>query len=142
MNIRKMKKKGISPVIASIILIAITIAIAIAVAGWVFGIFGGVTTYAKVTIVAATWDVTPGNNITFCVTNTGTAPTSVVGARVTVGGVTTTLDVDPTPVPPDSSIVKIDPTEEPTPAPSVGQTYVLTVILADATQLIYEGEVV
>ncbi|MCP8321756.1 MAG: hypothetical protein H3Z52_12595, partial [archaeon] len=36
----KRKKKGISPVIASIILIAITIAVAIAVAGWVFGLFG------------------------------------------------------------------------------------------------------
>ncbi|MEM2872888.1 MAG: archaellin/type IV pilin N-terminal domain-containing protein [Nitrososphaerales archaeon] len=35
-----MKKRGISPVIASIILIAITVAVAIAVAGWVFGLFG------------------------------------------------------------------------------------------------------
>ena len=56
MNIIKkmMKKKGISPVIASIILIAITIAVAIAVAGWVFGLFGTYGTAGGVTVISPT----------------------------------------------------------------------------------------
>ncbi|PSN81853.1 hypothetical protein B9Q01_09805, partial [Candidatus Marsarchaeota G1 archaeon OSP_D] len=46
-------KKGISPVIATIILIAITIVIAIAVAAWVFGLFKSYTGGPAVTINAA-----------------------------------------------------------------------------------------
>ncbi len=34
-------KKGISPIIATVILIAVTIAIGIAIAGWLMGLWGG-----------------------------------------------------------------------------------------------------
>jgi flagellin-like protein len=47
---KKLNKRGISPVIATIIIVAVAIAIAIAVAFWVVGIAGLFTRYEKLEI--------------------------------------------------------------------------------------------
>ena len=47
------KRKAISPVLATVILIAITLIAAIAVAGFVFGLFGSFTSSATVQVVQA-----------------------------------------------------------------------------------------
>ncbi|MGD0329781.1 MAG: archaellin/type IV pilin N-terminal domain-containing protein [Nitrososphaeria archaeon] len=46
-----MKKKGISPVIATVILIAVAVAIAIAVAFWASGLVGSFTRFEKMDII-------------------------------------------------------------------------------------------
>ncbi|MGD0331100.1 MAG: archaellin/type IV pilin N-terminal domain-containing protein [Nitrososphaeria archaeon] len=47
------KRKGISPVIATVILIAVAVAIAIAVAFWAAGLVGTFTKYEKIDVVSA-----------------------------------------------------------------------------------------
>ena len=74
-------KKGISPVIATIILIAITIVIAIAVAGWVFGLFGSYSRTQAVTIVASASSCTP-SSCQIMVSNQGGSAVTVVSASV------------------------------------------------------------
>ena len=76
-------KKGISPVIATIILIAITIVIAIAVAGWVFGLFGSYSRTQAVTIVASASNCSASNgNCQIMVSNQGGSAITVVSASV------------------------------------------------------------
>jgi len=77
-------KKGISPVIATIILIAITIVIAIAVAAWVFGLFKSYTNGPAVTINAAQSSCKGGSpgSCTLVVSNQGGNSVSIVGATV------------------------------------------------------------
>lgn len=47
------KRKGLSPVIAEVILIAVTVAIAVAAGGYFFGLFGTQTAQASVTVINA-----------------------------------------------------------------------------------------
>jgi archaeal type IV pilus assembly protein PilA len=96
MNFEKLmqkKKKAISPVLATVILIAITLIAAIAVAGFVFGLFGSFTSSARVSVTSATLihgitAVTPTGTITAL--NTGTSNTNVNGISLTYGGQTCT----------------------------------------------------
>jgi len=77
-------KKGISPVIATIILIAITIVIAIAVAAWVFGLFKSYSGNANgVTILSGVSSCSSSNNQCIIVlSNQGSNSVSVIGASV------------------------------------------------------------
>jgi len=76
-------KKGISPVIATIILIAITIVIAIAVAGWVFGLFGSYSRTQAVTIVASASSCTASkHDCQIMVSNQGGSAVTVVSASI------------------------------------------------------------
>jgi flagellin-like protein len=83
------KRKAISPVIATVILIAITLIAAIAIAGFVFGLFGSFTSTAQVLVSSAscTTGVTPACTLTL--SNSGTANTAVVASTFTLtyGGV-------------------------------------------------------
>jgi len=70
------KRKAISPVLATVILIAITLIAAIAIAGFVFGLFGTFTSTARVQAsvtqcVAST--VANQEDCTLILTNTGNA---------------------------------------------------------------------
>src|SRR5579875_3889428 len=77
------KKKGISPVIATIILIAITIVIAIAVAGWVFGLFGSYSRTQPVTIVASASSCSQSQNqCVLVLSNQGGSAVTVVSASI------------------------------------------------------------
>ncbi|WP_052884967.1 archaellin/type IV pilin N-terminal domain-containing protein [Thermofilum pendens] len=74
------KRRGISPVIATVIIVAVTIAIAIAVAFWMTGIVGIFTgTVEKLEIVSlyAVPNAQGGWDVTVIVKNTGTISTSI-----------------------------------------------------------------
>jgi len=84
------KRKAISPVLATVILIAITLIAAIAVAGFVFGLFGTFTSSAtlQLAVVSCYSGSTGAGNIatsSYCilsVTNTGGSAGSVTACSV------------------------------------------------------------
>ena len=77
-------KKGISPVIATIILIAITIVIAIAVAAWVFGLFKSYSGTNAVTVVSGLSSCSSSSNsqCTIVLSNQGGNSVTVIGASI------------------------------------------------------------
>src|SRR5271157_1307332 len=81
----KRTRKGISPVLATVILIAITLIAAIAVAGFVFGLFGSFTSSATVTAqVTSCTSATGICDVTL--TNTGTSNVAITGCSVQIAG--------------------------------------------------------
>jgi len=78
-------RSGISPVVATVILVAIAIVIAIAVAFWATGLVGIFTRFEKLEIVSAYQDSTNPNTIIVRVRNTGSSPTSIT--EVVLNGV-------------------------------------------------------
>jgi len=75
---RTHKRKAISPVLATVILIAITLIAAIAIAGFVFGLFGTFTKTA--TVVGSTVSCTDAAGVCqVTLTNTGNANTATGG---------------------------------------------------------------
>jgi flagellin-like protein len=80
------KKSGISPVVATVILVAVAIVIAIAVAFWASGLVGIFTRFEKLEILSAYQDTGNNtNNIVIRVRNTGSSPTSIT--QVVINGV-------------------------------------------------------
>ena len=69
-------KAGISPVMATVILVAIAIVIAIAVAFWATGLVGVFTRFEKLEITAAYYDVS-GPYVVLRVKNTGSASATI-----------------------------------------------------------------
>ncbi|RLG02458.1 MAG: hypothetical protein DRN61_06470 [Thaumarchaeota archaeon] len=65
---------GISPVVATVILVAIAIVIAIAVAFWASGLVGVFTRFEKIEITAVYWE---DNHFTLVVKNTGSAAATI-----------------------------------------------------------------
>jgi len=65
---------GISPVVATVILVAIAIVIAIAVAFWASGLVGVFTRFEKLEITSAYYS---GGKVVLVVRNTGSADTSI-----------------------------------------------------------------
>ena len=111
-NKGKQRRRAISPVIATVILIAITLIAAVAIGGFVFGLFGSFTSNALVTQAGAVMpDSTQSgatiktgatNGFTCPVTgsgdyillkNTGTASTSVSTVSLQFGGSTYILSL-------------------------------------------------
>jgi hypothetical protein len=78
-------RSGISPVVATVILVAISIVIAIAVAFWATGLVGIFTRFEKLEITSAYQDTNNPNNIIVRVRNTGSSPTAI--AEVIINGV-------------------------------------------------------
>jgi len=90
------RRKAISPVLATVILIAITLIAAIAIAGFVFGLFGSFTSSAQVS--AQVIACNHGNATANCLVtlrNTGTSNTVVTGCSVRVGGVSVVGTLSP-----------------------------------------------
>jgi len=105
MNIRygKGKRKAISPVLATVILIAITLIAAIAIAGFVFGLFGSFTATAQISASAVSCNNTTGE-CQILLTNTGNAAAkpnacSFSGNVAGVGAMGTTKGPPPTVAP-------------------------------------------
>ena len=69
-------RSGISPVVATVILVAIAIVIAIAVAFWATGLVGVFTRFEKIEITAAYYDATEGG-VVLVAKNTGSAPATI-----------------------------------------------------------------
>lgn len=68
-------RSGISPVMATVILVAIAIVIAIAVAFWATGLVGVFTRFEKIEITAAYYD--PEKGVVLRVRNTGSADATI-----------------------------------------------------------------
>jgi len=89
MNINSARRrKAISPVLATVILIAITLIAAIAIAGFVFGLFGSFTSTARISVVSTSipHGLAAGNWVS--AQNTGTSNANVNSMTLTYGGVT------------------------------------------------------
>ncbi|MEM3671163.1 MAG: type IV pilin N-terminal domain-containing protein [Thermoprotei archaeon] len=111
-RLKQSKRKAISPVIATVILIAITLIASIAIAGFVFGLFGSFTSTAQISVIA-TSIAASSNDISVISTtatpvdaaicygstsqptgayielsNSGTASASVTAVSITFGGQT------------------------------------------------------
>ena len=90
------RRRAISPVLATVILIAITLIAAIAIAGFVFGLFGTFTSTARVqasvTSCAQAAGVSPQDEVcNLILTNSGNANTATTGScSLTFGGHTYT----------------------------------------------------
>jgi len=78
-------RSGISPVVATVILVAIAIVIAIAVAFWATGLVGIFTRFEKLEITSAYQDPDNPDNIIVRVRNTGSSPTAI--AEVIINGI-------------------------------------------------------
>jgi len=90
LNITK-HRKGISPVLATVILIAITLIAAVAIAGFVFGLFGSFTSSAQVSAHVTSCKAGAGsaahnNECTVTLTNTGTSNVQYTACSVQIGG--------------------------------------------------------
>jgi flagellin-like protein len=81
---RNAKKKGISPVIATVILVAIAIVISIAAAFWMTGLLSSFTSYEKIEIryIYATRYDNNKYNVTLTVANTGSAVATIQELRI------------------------------------------------------------
>jgi FlaG/FlaF family flagellin (archaellin) len=87
-------KAGISPVVATVILVAVAIVIAIAVAFWASGLVGVFTRFEKLEIVSAV--MTGENEFKVVIRNTGSADSAIIQV-VVQGKAVKTLD-DPVPL--------------------------------------------
>jgi FlaG/FlaF family flagellin (archaellin) len=89
-------KRGISPVITTVIIVAVGIAIAIAVALWMSGLIGIFTRFEKIEIRNAYATKTTSFQVKITFINTGSADTTVdsvlVNGRLYNEWVTTTID--------------------------------------------------
>jgi flagellin-like protein len=157
------RRKAISPIIATVLIIAVTLIAAVAIGGFVFGIFGSASNSAEIQVTsqalvaadftagtpaAPTCSVTgAANDIT--VTNTGTAASSITSVTITYAGVVNTF------VPSTGCIVaaagQAGATTNGNPmsvlfgtnflslAAVSGQTYTGTVTMANGAVLIFTG---
>jgi flagellin-like protein len=98
MNIRNVRKrKAISPVLATVILIAITLVAGVAIAGFAFGLFGTLGTTANISVQSAacysarnTGDVIVANSGGATATITGANPAGITVVAVKIGGTNST----------------------------------------------------
>jgi flagellin-like protein len=81
---RNTKKRGISPVIATVILVAIAIVISIAAAFWMTGLLSSFTAYEKITISASISKSgsPPTYTVTIVIVNDGTLSTNVTAVLI------------------------------------------------------------
>jgi len=96
------RRKAISPVLATVILIAITLIAAIAIAGFVFGLFGSFTSSARVQVVSTSFAhaaASPWLTGSVTVQNIGTSNANANSITVTYGGQTCAPGMGATAVP-------------------------------------------
>jgi flagellin-like protein len=76
LDVKGRKNSGISPVVATVILVAVAIVIAIAVAFWASGLVGIFTRFEKLEIVSAV--MTDDDTFTVTIRNTGSADSAII----------------------------------------------------------------
>lgn len=86
---KKNRRKAISPVLATVILIAITLIAAIAVAGFVFGLFGSFTSSAQVSAVLVSCPRVAPVICSVSLQNTGSSNASPTACSIQLNGVAT-----------------------------------------------------
>jgi FlaG/FlaF family flagellin (archaellin) len=132
------RKAGISPVVATVILVAVAIVIAIAVAFWASGLVGVFTRFEKIEIVSAYWD---GSNVVIIARNTGSsiavvdmimangAPCLIdLNEQMTIGG-TFSTQLDPNDCRGGGSIITGGVTNEIALHTTSGKTYPVAVLI-------------
>lgn len=143
MKITDGKRKAISPVIATVILIAITLIAAIAIAGFVFGLFGSFTSTAQVSVSVVSCTVANPPVCSLTLDNSGTANTAVsngAGAfSLTYGGarVTGTCSAAPTITAGSTAVASCTPTSGT--LPISGEQFVGTVSLTNGGSVSFSG---
>ncbi|MER3601613.1 MAG: hypothetical protein C4339_02735 [Nitrososphaerota archaeon] len=150
MRPRMSKRRAVSPVIATVILIAITLIAAVAIAGFVFGLFSGFTSTPQVTVVQAVLraaDFSSGRSLdATCATapsgsylllrNSGTSNVSVIA--VTLGGVTADADPATCTVPAGGQLyIQLSGSLNPPPTP--GSQFSGIVSLSNGAQVPFSG---
>lgn len=86
--------RGISPILATVILIAVTLVIAVGVIGWVMGIWRGMGQTEALKVIADSLTVSDGTGtLTLIVTNQGTIDATI--EKVKLGTNDCTLPEDP-----------------------------------------------
>jgi flagellin-like protein len=70
-------KKGVSPVIATVILVAVALVLAVALAGWVMGIWGGLGSTEALQIAGSISKVNDIVWVNATILNKGTAPANI-----------------------------------------------------------------
>ena len=77
-------RKGISPVIATVIIVAVAIAISIAVAGWLMGLWGTFGTTEQVQVLPTTTLTNATGTVTLhlCVKNTGSKAATITDYEI------------------------------------------------------------
>ncbi len=81
-------RKGISPILATVIIIAVTLVIAIGVIGWVMGIWGSFGSTESLQIYPDSYINATTGTLYLHIRNTGTAPANIY--KIEVLGVLTT----------------------------------------------------
>jgi len=77
------KRRAVSPVIATVILVAVTITVAVAVSYWMSGIAGQYTQFEKIEIQTGyAEDATNGWNITLVLKNSGTTSSTLINCFI------------------------------------------------------------
>jgi len=103
--VRGRKNSGISPIVATVILVAVAIVLAIAVAFWTSGLVGIFTRFEKLEILSAYQHPAFPANIVIRVRNTGSSPTSIT--EVMINGVHVGEPPEPCQVPVGGTITVI-----------------------------------
>jgi flagellin-like protein len=91
---RNTKKRGVSPVIATVILVAIAIVISIAAAFWMTGLLSSFTAYEKLTLSAIISKSGSDHKVTIAITNDGTVTATVL--KILIDGEDKTSSFSPT----------------------------------------------
>jgi len=105
MKMTHTKRKAISPVLATVILIAITLVAGVAIAGFAFGLFGTLSATANVTVTTLTCThnaVAADSTCTVQLENTGNAPASAVACALS--GLNDAAFVNPTAIPAGTTV--------------------------------------
>jgi len=98
-KVRKQRRKAISPVLATVILIAITLIAAIAIAGFVFGLFGSFTSSAQVSAQVTSCSRIAGNEVcSVTLTNSGTSNAAATVCSIQLSGTAAAGTVTGTPL--------------------------------------------
>ncbi len=143
MKISGQRRKAISPIVATVLIIAATLIAFAAVLGYIFGIFGSAAAKANVQISSQTsvaHALAPGSASVVLI-NTGTASTTVTSATLSAGGSTCTVTLPTTTLTAGSTTTLVSTAISCTPTVTVnsGQTFTLSVVLADGSPATYQG---
>lgn len=126
---KHIRRRAISPILAEVMLIAITLVTATALSGFVFGMFGTLSSSAHVQVMSPSCT---GGVCTLYLSNTGTAPASVT--RCSIYG-TAGTGVAGTPVPAGSSRVSVACTDHSGSADGVGTAVSGSVALSNGMSI-------
>ena len=141
MKISGQRRKAISPIVATVLIIAATLIAFAAVLGYIFGIFGSAASKANVTISTET-SIAHGTVSAFNVyfINSGTANTAVASGTITYGGsapCAITPGAANTITAGSTSTVAF--TDSCSTLASAGESYTLAIVTADGTTIPYTG---